>query len=153
MAGIFQNKILLISIFSCFLAQFIKIFTGKENRIDFRRIMISGGMPSSHSSFVTSLAVLVGFDKGFASTEFAMTAVFAIIVMYDASGVRRAVGKQAEILNQIIDDFFHGKFDQHERLKELVGHTPKEVLFGALLGIIVGILFSYLNWKKNNNMI
>lgn len=142
---IFQNKILLISIFSCFLAQFIKIFTGKENRIDFRRIMISGGMPSSHSSFVTSLAVLVGFDKGFASTEFAMTAVFAIIVMYDASGVRRAVGKQAEILNQIIDDFFHGKFDQHERLKELVGHTPKEVLFGALLGIIVGILFSYLN--------
>ncbi len=139
---IFQNKILLISIFSCFLAQFIKIFTGKESKIDFRRISISGGMPSSHSSFVTALAVLVGFDKGFASTEFAMTAVFAVIVMYDASGVRRAVGKQAEILNQIVDDFFHGKFDQHERLKELVGHTPKEVLAGALLGILVGIIGS-----------
>lgn len=139
---IFQNKILLISIFSCFLAQFIKIFTGKEKRIDFKRIIISGGMPSSHSSFVTSLAVLVGFDRGFASTEFAITAVFAIIVMYDASGVRRAVGKQAEILNQIVDDFFHGKFDQHEKLKELVGHTPKEVLFGALLGILIGILMS-----------
>ena len=142
MTDIFQNGILLISIFSCFLAQFIKIFTGKEKRIDFKRIIISGGMPSSHSSFVTSLAMLVGFDKGFASTEFAITAVFAIIVMYDASGVRRAVGKQAEILNQIVDDFFHGKFDQHKKLKELVGHTPKEVLFGALLGIIIGIVMS-----------
>lgn len=142
MTDIFQNRILLISIFSCFLAQFIKIFTGKEKRIDFKRIIISGGMPSSHSSFVTSLAMLVGFDKGFASTEFAITAVFAIIVMYDASGVRRAVGKQAEILNQIVDDFFHGKFDQHKKLKELVGHTPKEVLFGALLGIIIGIVIS-----------
>ena len=141
MTDIFQNRILLISIFSCFLAQFIKIFTGKEKRIDFKRIIISGGMPSSHSSFVTSLAMLVGFDKGFASTEFAITAVFAIIVMYDASGVRRAVGKQAEILNQIVDDFFHGKFDQHKKLKELVGHTPKEVLFGALLGIIIGFTF------------
>lgn len=142
MTDIFQNRILLISIFSCFLAQFIKIFTGKEKKIDFKRIIISGGMPSSHSSFVTSLAMLVGFDKGFASTEFAITAVFAIIVMYDASGVRRAVGKQAEILNQIVDDFFHGKFDQHKKLKELVGHTPKEVLFGALLGIIIGIVMS-----------
>ena len=142
MTDIFQNRILLISIFSCFLAQFIKIFTGKEKRIDFKRIIISGGMPSSHSSFVTSLAMLVGFDKGFASTEFAITAVFAIIVMYDASGVRRAVGKQAEILNQIVDDFFHGKFDQHKKLKQLVGHTPKEVLFGALLGIIIGIVMS-----------
>ena len=142
MTDIFQNRILLISIFSCFLAQFIKIFTGKEKRIDFKRIIISGGMPSSHSSFVTSLAMLVGFDKGFASTEFAITAVFAIIVMYDASGVRRAVEKQAEILNQIVDDFFHGKFDQHKKLKELVGHTPKEVLFGALLGIIIGIVMS-----------
>lgn len=141
-AQIFNNKILWISIFACFLAQFIKIFTGKEKRIDFKRIIISGGMPSSHSSFVTSLAMLVGFDKGFASTEFAITAVFAIIVMYDASGVRRAVGKQAEILNQIVDDFFHGKFDQHKKLKELVGHTPKEVLFGALLGIIIGIVMS-----------
>ena len=142
MTDIFQNRILLISIFSCFLAQFLKIFTGKEKKFDFKRIIISGGMPSSHSSFVTSLAMLVGFDKGFASTEFAITAVFAIIVMYDASGVRRAVGKQAELLNQIVDDFFHGKFDQHEKLKELVGHTPKEVLLGALLGIFIGIIMS-----------
>lgn len=142
MTDIFQNRILLISIFSCFLAQFLKIFTGKEKKFDFKRIIIAGGMPSSHSSFVTCLSMLVGFDRGFASTEFAMTAVFAIIVMYDASGVRRAVGKQAELLNQIVDDFFHGKFDQHEKLKELVGHTPKEVLLGALLGIFIGIIMS-----------
>lgn len=142
MTDIFQNKILLISIFSCFLAQFIKIFTGKEKKIDLKRISSSGGMPSSHSSFVTTLAMLVGFDKGFYSTEFAMCFVFAAIVMYDASGVRRAVGKQAELLNQIIDDFFHGKFDQHEKLKELVGHTPKEVIFGALLGILIGVIAS-----------
>ena len=142
MGSIFQNKILLISIFSCFLAQFIKIFTGTENKIDLKRIVSSGGMPSSHSSFVTALAVMVGYDKGFSSTEFAMVAVFAVIVMYDASGVRRAVGKQAELLNQIVDDFFHGKFDQHEKLKELVGHTPKEVIFGALLGILIGVIAS-----------
>lgn len=141
MTDIFQNRILLISIFSCFLAQFIKIFTGKEKRIDFKRIIISGGMPSSHSSFVTSLAMLVGFDKGFASTEFAITAVFAIIVMYDASGVRRAVGKQATILNKILDDLHHKKHIEQKRLKELIGHTPKEVLFGAILGILTAIVF------------
>ena len=142
MADIFNNKILLISIFSCLLAQFIKIFTGKEKRVDFKRMVMSGGMPSSHSSFVTALATLVGYERGFESVEFAIAAVLAIIVMYDASGVRRAVGKQATILNQIVEDFFHGKFDQHEKLKELVGHSPKEVLFGALLGIIIGILFA-----------
>ena len=141
MTDIFQNRILLISIFSCFLAQFLKIFTGKEKKFDFKRIIISGGMPSSHSSFVTSLAMLVGFDKGFASTEFAITAVFAIIVMYDASGVRRAVGKQATILNKILDDLHHKKHIEQKRLKELIGHTPKEVLFGAILGILTAIVF------------
>ena len=141
-AQIFNNKILWISIFACFLAQFIKIFTGKEKFIQFSRLFTSGGMPSSHSSFVTSLATLVGIERGFNSTDFAIVTVFALIIMYDASGVRRAVGKQAELLNQIVDDFFHGKFDQHEKLKELVGHTPKEVLLGALLGIFIGIIMS-----------
>ena len=151
MTDIFQNRILLISIFSCFLAQFLKIFTGKEKKFDFKRIIISGGMPSSHSSFVTCLSMLVGFDRGFASTEFAMTAVFAIIVMYDASGVRRAVGKQAELLNQIVDDFFHGKFDQHEKLKELVGHTGN--IYWSNNVLTIWNLRNLLNWKKNNNMI
>ncbi len=137
---IFSNKVLGISIFACFLAQFIKIFTGKDKRIDFSRIVTSGGMPSSHSSFVTSLSTLVGIERGFDSTEFAVVLVFSLIIMYDASGVRRAVGKQATILNQIVDDIHHGKHIKPDKLKELVGHTPFEVLMGALLGIVVALV-------------
>ena len=138
---LFNNHILWVSIFACFLAQFIKIFTGKEKRIEFSRIVMSGGMPSSHSSFVTSLSTLVGIYKGFDSVEFAICVVFAMIVMYDASGVRRAVGKQATILNKILDDLHHKKHIEQKRLKELIGHTPKEVLFGAILGILTAIVF------------
>ncbi len=137
---ILSNEILMISMFSCFFAQFIKIFTGKEKIIQLSRILTSGGMPSSHSSFVTSLATLVGIENGFNSTEFAIVCVFALIIMYDASGVRRAVGKQAKILNQMLDDLHHRKPIAQERLKELIGHTPKEVLFGGILGIIIAIL-------------
>jgi len=137
---IFSNKVLGISIFACFLAQFIKIFTGKDKRIDFSRIFTSGGMPSSHSSFVTSLSTLVGLEKGFNSIEFAVVLVFSLIIMYDASGVRRAVGKQATILNQIVDDIHHGKHIKPDKLKELVGHTPFEVLMGALLGVVVALV-------------
>lgn len=139
---LFSNKILWTSIFACFLAQFIKIFTGKEKRIEFSRIVMSGGMPSSHSSFVTSLSTLVGLERGFDSLEFSICVVFALIVMYDASGVRRAVGKQAAILNKIVQDVQHRKHIEHETLKELVGHTPKEVILGALLGIIVALLMA-----------
>ncbi|MGL4914268.1 MAG: divergent PAP2 family protein [Romboutsia sp.] len=139
-AEIFNNKVLGISMFACFLAQFIKIFTGKEKRIELARIFTSGGMPSSHSSFVTSLATLVGMERGFASTDFAIVCVFALIIMYDATGVRRSVGKQAAILNQIVDDLHHKKQIEHQKLKELVGHTPKEVLFGAILGIVIALI-------------
>ncbi|WP_296645133.1 divergent PAP2 family protein [Romboutsia sp. 13368] len=139
---IFSNKVLWISILACFLAQFIKIFTGKEKFIQLSRIVTSGGMPSSHSSFVTSLATLVGIERGFNSIDFAISSVFALIIMYDASGVRRAVGKQAAILNQILDDIQHKKHIEQKRLKELIGHTPKEVLFGAILGIITAVVFA-----------
>lgn len=138
-AQLFSNKVLGISMFACFLAQFIKIFTGSEKRIQLSRLFTSGGMPSSHSSFVTSLATLVGIEFGFDSTYFAIVSVFALITMYDASGVRRAVGKQATILNQILDDIHHGKHIEQKKLKELVGHTPVEVFFGAILGIIVAL--------------
>ncbi|MBP3931522.1 MAG: divergent PAP2 family protein [Peptostreptococcaceae bacterium] len=137
---IFNNKILGISMFACFLAQFLKIFTFSEKKIKFSRIVSSGGMPSSHSSFVTSLSTLVGMELGFNSMEFAIVAVFSIIIMYDASGVRRAVGKQAAVLNQIIDDLHHKKHIEQKKLKELVGHTPIEVLFGALLGILTALI-------------
>lgn len=141
---LFSNKVLGISMFACFFAQFIKIFTGKEKRIDIPRIFTSGGMPSSHSSFVTSLATLVGMDRGFDSIEFAIIAVISLIIMYDAAGVRRAVGKQAKILNQIIDDFHHTKHIEQKKLKELIGHTPLEVYSGAILGILVAITLGNL---------
>lgn len=98
-------------------------------KIQISRIFTSGGMPSSHSSFVTSLSTLVGMEYGFNSTEFAVVAVFSMIIMYDASGVRRAVGKQAVILNQIVDDLQHKKHIEQKKLKELVGHTPVEVFW------------------------
>ncbi|EQK43789.1 divergent PAP2 family protein [[Clostridium] bifermentans ATCC 638] len=139
---IFSNKVLLISMFACFLAQLFKIFTGDQKKIQISRIFTSGGMPSSHSSFVTSLSTLVGMDCGFNSTEFAVVAVFSMIIMYDASGVRRAVGKQAVILNQIVDDLQHKKHIEQKKLKELVGHTPVEVFFGAILGIITALVFN-----------
>ncbi len=139
---IFSNKVFVISVFACFLAQFIKIFTGKDKFIQLSRIFTSGGMPSSHSSFVTSLSTLVGIEKGFSSIEFAIVAVFSLIIMYDASGVRRAVGKQATILNQMVEDLQTKKYFEHKKLKELVGHTPIEVLFGAILGILVAFWLS-----------
>lgn len=137
---IFSNKVLGISMFACFFAQFIKIFTGKEKIIDIPRIFTSGGMPSSHSSFVTSLATLVGMERGFDSIEFAIIAVISLIIMYDAAGVRRAVGKQAKILNQIIDDFHNTKHIEQKKLKELIGHTPLEVYSGAILGVVIAVI-------------
>jgi len=135
-----NNGALGISIVACCLAQFIKIFTGKTKRIELTRVLTSGGMPSSHSSFVTSSATVVGLEKGFNSTDFAITAVLALIIMYDAAGVRRAVGKQAIILNQIVDDIQHNKPIEQNKLKELIGHTPMEVWFGGLLGVLTALV-------------
>lgn len=137
----FANKVLWVSVFSCFFAQFLKIFTGKKKKIEIGRILASGGMPSSHSSFVSTMAIMVGLNNGFDSNMFAIAAVVACIIMYDASGVRQAVGKQATILNQIVEDIQMKKPIKQEKLKELVGHTPKQVIFGCLLGILIGILF------------
>ena len=110
-----------------------------DKKIDISRFVGSGGMPSSHSSFVTSLATAIGIQRGYESLEFAMALVFALIVMYDAAGVRRAVGKQAKILNKMIEDIQEHRKDvfNEKRLKELVGHTPVEVLSGAILGIVI----------------
>lgn len=136
---ILNNGALGISILALVLAQVIKIFTGKNKWIDFSRMFTSGGMPSSHSSFVSSLATVVGLEKGFNSTDFAITAVLALIIMYDAAGVRRAVGKQAAILNQIVDDIQHNKPIEQKKLKELIGHTPMEVWAGGLLGVLTAL--------------
>lgn len=141
-----MNKVLVTAILGWLIAQILKVIVVrvKEKRFDFHRIIGSGGMPSSHSSFVTAMTTAVGFECGLSSPLFAVCAVFSFVVMYDASGVRRETGRQAEILNDMIENF--GKDDPNmfgKRLKELIGHSPVEVFAGALLGILIG-LFMYL---------
>lgn len=135
---IIGNDILRAAAVSWFVAQFIKfIYTLiKYKKLDFRRFVGSGGMPSSHSSFAMGLSTAVGLKVGFDSVEYAITICFALVVMYDASGVRRAVGIQAKLLNQLINDLIELKHIE-KNLKELIGHTPFEVLIGAFLGIII----------------
>jgi acid phosphatase family membrane protein YuiD len=143
------NKILFLSITSLFLAQFIKIFTIKPYSI--ANIIGSGGFPSSHSSFVATLATLIGLKYGFRSDLFSIVLIFSLIVTYDASGVRRAVGEQANVLNKLIEHLNVKNTDRKpellkEDLKELVGHTPFEVFSGVFLGILIAIIgyFYYL---------
>ncbi len=138
-----ENQVLLVSLLSCAIAQAIKAAVEliKNGKLDFRYLVTTGGMPSSHSALVGSLATGVGLKTGWASSEFAVAAIFAVIVMYDAAGVRQAAGKQARILNQILDEFFqeHKEFNE-ERLKELLGHTPVQVFVGLALGIVISFL-------------
>ncbi len=108
----------------------------RRRRVDMRLLVSAGGMPSSHSASVCALATAVGIQEGVGSTFFAISVLLAIIVMYDAAGVRRAASIQARILNQIIDELFQGHPISETRLRELLGHTPFEVLVGAIWGIV-----------------
>ena len=108
-----------------------------NKKIDFRLFTTTGGMPSAHSAFVVGLATTVGLICGFESIVFAIAVVNALVVMYDAAGVRRAAGKQAACLNRIMDDFYKHEIQEiGGRLKELLGHTPYQVFWGAILGIV-----------------
>lgn len=124
------------------LAQAFKVLTGivREKKFNFRWILRSGGMPSSHSAAVSSLSTVTGLYYGFASIPFWIALVFSLIIMFDAAGVRRAVGRQAGILNKIADEFYSKGQVGEKRLKELLGHTPVEVFAGAALGIIVALI-------------
>ena len=136
---IINNKIIQACVLSWFVAQVIKIIIDciKNKTINPALIVSSGGMPSSHSSFVTALAFSTGFQEGFGSTLFAITFVISMVVMYDASGVRRAAGKQAEVLNIFIANFEKHGIKIDSKLKELLGHSPIEVVAGAILGIVI----------------
>lgn len=107
-----------------------------EKRFDATRIVGTGGMPSSHSALVMALTFSVGKHNGFGSPLFAVALIFSFVVMYDAAGIRRAAGKQAEIINMLI---VKHQLPDMEKLKELLGHTPLEVLAGGILGIVVGL--------------
>ncbi len=137
-----SNKVLIAAFWGWFIAQILKIIIEffKIKRIDFSRIIGSGGMPSSHSSLVSSMTTAIAIIEGMDSSVFALSLGLAAIVMYDASGVRLAVGVQARILNQILQDAQNHKF-QAEKLKELIGHTPTQVYAGALLGVAIAILY------------
>ena len=112
----------------------------KTKKFNFKRIMGAGGMPSSHSGVVTTVATLIGKNEGFDTPIFALALAFAMVVMYDAAGVRRAAGKQATLLNKIVETPGLSGVQVQERLVEVLGHTPLQVIVGAAIGIIVGLL-------------
>ncbi len=112
----------------------------KKRKVDFRVLFRTGGMPSSHTASVMALSTLVGRHEGFDSSLFAVTMFFSLIVMYDAAGVRRAAGKQAAVINKIIDELKIEHKVGTKRLAELLGHTPVEVLVGAILGIGLALI-------------
>lgn len=159
------NYVINVSVLSWLVAQIIKTVLAyiPNKRVNWERLVGAGGMPSSHSAFVCSTAVAIAKKAGYASPEFALAIVFAAVVMYDAMGVRRAAGEQAKVLNKMVIDFrdvfdmlkeevgalANGRTDEDDspddeenpkRLKEFLGHTPLEVLCGAILGILIAAL-------------
>jgi acid phosphatase family membrane protein YuiD len=110
-----------------------------KHHFTIRRLATAGGMPSSHTAMVVALTTELGRHLGLADPLFAAAVVFASVVMYDATGVRRAAGRQAVLLNRMMDDFFARRGFKEQRLREFVGHTPIEVMAGALLGLIFGL--------------
>lgn len=126
------------------IAQSIKLIIGiiKEKRFNFKWFVGTGGMPSSHVAGVSALATSIGLNFGFDSPIFAVAAIFTLIIMFDAQGVRRASGKQAGILNKIIEDIYLKRELKEDKLMEFLGHTPFQVIVGAALGISVSIMLN-----------
>lgn len=140
--GFIQNKYIYIPVLLWFFIQLFKVIYDlvTTKKFNFKRIMGAGGMPSSHSAVVTGLAALIGKYEGVDTPIFALSLIMAFVVMYDACGVRRAAGKQAELLNKIIETPGLTGVQVSERLVEVLGHTPVQVFVGALIGVIVGII-------------
>ncbi len=145
--SILHNKILMITLAVWAIAQCIKVFLGvvKEKRFNFKWFIGTGGMPSSHAAGAMALATTCGLSQGFDSIDFALATVFAMVTMFDAQGVRRSTGQQAEILNKILDDiYWKGKIES-DKLVELIGHTPVQVFIGAVIGFLLAVIF-YYHW-------
>ena len=115
-----------------------------NRRWNLRRFVGTGGMPSSHAAAVSALSAAVGLKEGFGSTLFGVTLYFSLIVMYDAAGLRQAAGRQAAILNRLIDEHFEHPENNTHRLMELLGHTPLEVLVGAILGVVSALVWNWI---------
>lgn len=141
---ILANHILLITLWAWFIAQTLKVALGvlRTRRFDFRWFIGTGGMPSAHAAGSSALAATLGLNLGFDSAFFALGATFALVTMFDAQGVRRSTGKQASILNKILDDIYWKGKIKEDQLKELIGHTPIEVIMGCIIGILLAIIFN-----------
>src|ERR1700674_3961696 len=135
-------RFLLAPIVAWTIAQTAKviIYSLRERRLNLRVLAVTGGMPSSHSAIVMGLTTAVGKYKHVTSAPFAIALIFSFVVMYDAAGLRRAAGRQAAILNRLVEDLVHMRGRQEQKLRELLGHTPVEVVVGAVLGIGVGLI-------------
>lgn len=141
--AVYQNKALWVTLLSWFVAQGSKILLGtvNEKRFNFYWLLGTGGMPSSHSAATTALAVCIGKELGFNSPLFTLATIFALVTMFDAQTWRRSIGVQARILNRMMGDIQENKKIEDDRLRELVGHTPIEVLVGALIGLLIPLIF------------
>jgi acid phosphatase family membrane protein YuiD len=137
-------KYLLPPLLAWAIAQAIKVVVRsfQEKRLDLRVLAAMGGMPSSHSAMVMALTAAIARVNGVNSAYFAIALIFSFVVMYDAAGVRRAVGRQAAVLNRLVVDLVEHRGVTEDRLRELLGHTPLEVLAGAALGISIGVLLA-----------
>ncbi|MGQ9629586.1 MAG: divergent PAP2 family protein [bacterium] len=142
---IITSRIFYTMISSWLIASVIKmwLYSLRYHKINFKLLVETGGMPSSHTAFVVGLAASVGFEAGWSSPAFLAMLGLAIIVISDAVGVRRAVGKQAEILNQMVDELYETGSITEGRLKELLGHTPIEAIVGGLIGLGTALMFQY----------
>ncbi len=141
-SDLIKNKILMTTIAAWVIAQSLKVLIGiiRERKFDFRWFVGTGGMPSAHTTGASCLATAIGLEYGLSSAYFALAVSFAIVVMFDAQGVRRATGRQARILNRITEDiYWQGRINEG-RLRELIGHTPVEVIGGFLLGLTIALL-------------
>ena len=138
-----NNRFIWIPFFTWLVIQTFKVIWDlvTTKKFNFKRLMGAGGMPSSHSAIVMAISVLVGRETGFNSWQFALSLVFSSVVMYDAAGVRRAAGKQARLLNKIIETPGLTGVQVQEKLVEVLGHTPLQVFVGAIIGIIIGSIF------------
>ena len=142
---ILSNRVIQTAALAWAVAQTLKVLLtlAITKRFDKSRVLGSGGMPSSHSAMACAMMMAIGYREGFASPIFALAFCFAGVVMYDATGVRRSAGRNAAVINHLMDALSgNGYVFSEERLKELVGHTPLQVLAGALLGILIGTLMA-----------
>lgn len=139
---IFQNRVLTCVLIAWFIAQFSKPFLQylRTREWAWSWFFSAGGMPSTHSAVITAATTAIGIQMGVTSPEFAVCVAVSMIVLYDAAGVRRQAGEHARVINAIIDDLAHGHPLKEENLKELLGHTPSEVIVGSMLGITVSLL-------------